>query len=861
MAKSSEETLQIEIIRIVAVYSLFGGLWIYLSDSFLGMIIHDPAVISRISIYKGLVFIALTATLLYVLISRYSKRISANIAKLNQSQLMLAQQKTLLNAVVEGTTDAVYIKDGAGRYLLANSAVAAFIKRPITDIIGQDDTHLFPRDEALVLMAKDQWVMAQSAPQMYEEQLTTPDGIRTFLSTKGPVFDADGVVTGLFGVARDITDWKRSDEALRESEARFRTLMENIPSVAVQGYTLDGTVVFWNRASELLYGYSAAEASGANLLDLIIPPEMHAGVTGAMQQMIETGEPIPAGELVLTRKNGSRVPVFSSHALVNPIGRKTELFCLDIDLTERKRAEEALIESEHRWKFAIEGSGDGVWDWNIATDEAKYSKRWKEMLGYSEEDILPVNQEWVDRIHPEDRNAVAGRMRAYLEGKTDIYVVEYRLRCKNESYKWILGRGMIVSRSEDNAPMRMVGTHTDITDRINIEKEHLKIAKFESLSLLAGGIAHDFNNILTGIMGNISFALLFLDATHKSHNPLTEAEKASVRATQLARQLLTFARGGEPVKKVMSLPHLVHETVSLVLHGSNVKATIEIPDSIYAVEADEGQMSQLFHNIIINATQAMPGGGTLNISAHNAILPNSNILSLPSGTYIRLTFTDHGCGIPESDLKNIFDPYFTTKSAGNGLGLASTQSIVSRHGGHIGVNSTVGRGTTFTIHLPALGETYSAYQADSVTQTMGEQRGGSILVMDDEEIIRDMTSEMLHHLGYQVATCENGREAIELYNAAIESGTPFSAVIMDLTIPGGMGGKEAAVQILASNPKACLIVSSGYSNDPIMSDYHSYGFSGAIAKPYKVMEFGQLLSSMVSVDASGNGARTGNSDV
>lgn len=381
----------------------------------------------------------------------------------------------------------------------------------------------------------------------------------------------------------------------------------------------------------------------------------------------------------------------------------------------------------------------------------------------------------------------------------------------------------------------------DITDRKEHENERLKVQKLESLGVLAGGIAHDFNNILTGVVGNISLAKMFVGDTHKAYKPLLGAEKASMRATELARQLLTFAKGGDPVKKVFSLKDLVNECVSLVLHGSNVKCTVDVPDSIHAIKADEGQISQAIHNIIINATQAMPGGGSLTLSARNEMLALNNSMKLPPGTYIRIACTDEGCGISDADQKKIFDPYFTTKVSGTGLGLASTHSIIIKHGGHIKVSSMVDKGTTFTIHLPSIGETFSEYKPVSVSQTVEYQNCGSILVMDDEEMIRDLAAAMLIEIGYDVTTCADGKEAVSHYLSARESGTPFSAVIMDLTIPGGMGGKETAKEILSIDPSAFLIVSSGYSNDPIMSNFSAYGFEGAIAKPYMISELAQVL--------------------
>ncbi len=657
------------------------------------------------------------------------------------------------------------------------------------------------------------------------------------------LFAAQVLIIGI--LSSNISKRKREEQsrliaeaALRESETRYADMINNIQDTFYRTDT-DGLLKVINPSGAALLGYESTD-------EMIGRPNssfwMYQEKRAEMLEIMKRDGTVKDYEVVLQRRDGSPVTVATtSNYYYDKDGHVLGVEGIFRDITERKRSEDELFRQNNLISTIIESASEAIFAKDTAGVYISINKAGARMLGLSVADvvgrtdaeILPT--EIADQFRKSDQQIVSEGVSSERE---EIGLLDGRLRTfLSHKTPWLDNSGKIIG---------IIGVSNDITDRKVHEKEQLKMEKLESLGVLAGGIAHDFNNILTGILGNISFAQMFLDTTHKSYKPLSEAEKASLRAGELAHQLLTFAKGGEPVKKVVSIQHIASEAVSFVLHGSNVKGIVNIPDSIHAINADEGQMSQVFHNIIINAAQAMPGGGNLDITAKNKILPVNNAMNLPAGNYVSLSFTDQGCGIPESDLINVFDPYFTTKPAGNGLGLASVHSIISKHGGHIGVTSVAGVGTTFTIHLPSIGATYAAHRIESVKQANDNHQGGSILVMDDEEMILSLINGMLEHLGYKVTKCLNGSDAIEKYKAAKDSETPFSVVIMDLTIPGGMGGKEAAGHILEIDPQACLIVSSGYSNDPIISDYKSYGFSGAVAKPYTVNELGKLLGSLKS---------------
>jgi len=389
----------------------------------------------------------------------------------------------------------------------------------------------------------------------------------------------------------------------------------------------------------------------------------------------------------------------------------------------------------------------------------------------------------------------------------------------------------------------IVGNFTDLTETKKMEREVINLQKLESIGILAGGIAHDFNNILTPIVGNINLMMIYTDAKDKIFQFLQEAEKATKQAKMLTQQLLTFAKGGAPILKTASIQQIIEEQVTFALRGSNSKSSFFIADDLWSVKIDEGQIGRVINNLIINADQAMPAGGTIKIHAENVILGQEQMVTLAEGKYVKLTLEDEGVGISPNYLDKIFDPYFTTKQQGSGLGLATCYSIVKRHNGHITAESQVGIGTAFHIYLPASEKKIQKNEKKAISPIPGK---GKVLVMDDERPIRVLATNMLKMLGYVVQTAEDGFKAIELYTKAKESDCPFDALIIDLTVPGGMGGKETIKKLREIDPGVKAIIASGYSNKPIMADYQKFGFKGVITKPYQMQQLSELLHSLIS---------------
>lgn len=374
-----------------------------------------------------------------------------------------------------------------------------------------------------------------------------------------------------------------------------------------------------------------------------------------------------------------------------------------------------------------------------------------------------------------------------------------------------------------------------------MQTELQKSKNLESLGLLAGGIAHDFNNILGVILGNISLASINISPEDtETLELLNNAEKASIRAKGLTRQLLTFSRGGNPVKSLESVEKIIKESATFVSHGSNVKCCYNFDKDLWPAEIDAGQVGQVIQNIIINAIQAMPDGGTITLDCHNFINNSDQIIPIKKGNYLKISIQDSGIGIPPELIDTIFDPYISTKQKGNGLGLAISRSIIIKHGGYITVDSQHGVSAIFTIYLPA-SNTCKPLQNIEDESDVTISAKGRILLMDDDKMIRNVVQRMLTAKGYTVLVATNGEEAVQLYKDTENSSNSIEFIILDLTVPGGMGGKEAAQKIHAINPDAKLIVSSGYSNDAVIANYKDFGFAACLVKPFQLDDLTRIL--------------------
>jgi len=653
-------------------------------------------------------------------------------------------------------------------------------------------------------------------------EVQSPKDGHWYYMVNSPIRNMDGTLSKL-SMIQDITHLKLAEEQLRFKSFTLDNLAEEIVWLTPECRILDV-----NRAACEKLGYSRDEllALSAWDIDPSYPQDackLHWGnlkLSGSLQF-----------QSTHRTKDGRSYPVEITANYLNHDGR--EYNCSIVrDISARQKLEKALQESEELFRTLCDSAPIGIFRGDGDGNYLYCNARWEEITGFSSAQIAGTG--WQEAVHPDDLEEVAKTwsQAAALGG---IYSHEHRQVTPQGKTIWVRVLASPV-RGQDGAVSGHVGTVEDITALRQASQEMLKAQKLESIGGLAGGIAHDFNNILTAILGNISLARFQMNDPKKVATRMEEAESAAARARDLTQQLLTFARGGEPVKQVIEVPGLLKEATSFALHGSNVGCAFAISGELWPVEADEGQLVQVIHNLVLNAVQAMPEGGVVTIGARNQGV-------LQHGGCVEISVSDTGAGIAEQHLERIFDPYFTTKQQGSGLGLASCYSIITKHGGTIRAESRQGQGSTLYVVLPASQQVLPS--RPSLGCAPLHQGSSRVLVMDDEEIVRVLAQAVLEQLGYQAVCAEDGAQAAELYLKAKEAGEPFSAVILDLTVPGGVGGREAIKLLLAIDPQVKAIVCSGYSSDPVMANHREYGFSAVLSKPYRPHDLSQVLQGLL----------------
>ncbi|MCK5126147.1 MAG: PAS domain S-box protein [candidate division Zixibacteria bacterium] len=627
---------------------------------------------------------------------------------------------------------------------------------------------------------------------------------------------------------------------VQQSEERLELALESAGLGLWDHYFKTGTVYRSDYWSEML-GYSPQEIDSMveSWKELIHPDDLEYSNKVALDH--EAGViSIYSVEHRMKTKSGEYKWILNWGKIVerdldgNPI-RATGTH---LDITERKRAEEALKESEEKYRGIIDNISIGILLLDNNLIPVSVNSQMKSWFPGIEERKKPICDYVFTGLNVDKKCAYCPAEFTFKDGNVHESILKIQVKEEEKSFRIVTSP----IRNQAGAISYVIELVEDITDKLRAEEDLAKADKLESIGVLAGGIAHDFNNILTAILGNISLARIELKEGSDVSDLLKEVELATVRAKDLTQQLLTFSKGGTPVKKAISIIEIIKDSANFALHGSNVKLDYNFPNDLFSVEVDEGQISQVISNLVINADQAMPEGGVITIECTNDSINEDSDIPIKPGDYVCIRIKDEGTGIPESHINKIFDPFFTTKQSGSGLGLATTYSIVRSHFGHIMVESEANVGTVFSLYLPATKLIVTKTDNDYSSIPMGF---GSVLIVDDEDAVLRMARIVLKKLGYSPLTAHDGREAIDIYKKSIEYGEPVDIVIMDLTIPGGMGGKEAIIELKKIDPDVTAIVSSGYSNDPLMANYKSFGFVASVAKPYKAGDLGAVLQSIL----------------
>jgi two-component system, cell cycle sensor histidine kinase and response regulator CckA len=687
-----------------------------------------------------------------------------------------------------------------------------------------------------------------------EYRAIRPSGEVVWLANCGHMeYDASGKPLRVIGTVQDITERKCAEAALQHSQAMLQSVVASALD-AVIVMSGQGIVALWNVAAERMFGYTADEAIGKPLHELIAPASVHSELQVGMAGFRMSGEGSVVGqtrEMVARRKDGSEFLVELSVAPVSCPGTWQAVGVVR-DITERKRAELALRESEQRWQFALEGSGDGVWDWDVATNTAYHSRQDLALLNLEGSELPYQRRELEERIHPDDRERFVTVWERHLAGVTPSYACEYRLRSADGTYKWILGRGKAIARDTEGRPLRVIGTHTDLTalktaeaEREKLRAQFLQAQKMESIGRLAGGVAHDFNNLLTVINGYSGLALKQLGTGDPLRETVEEIYRAGERATGLVRQLLAFSRTQVLKQEYLDVNELIGDMQRMVrrLMREDVEIVTRLTPSLDAVQADRHQMEQAILNLAINARDAMPHGGTVTIETgrerREGTCAQCHINIVP-GMYVRITIRDTGTGIGEDARQHMFEPFFTTKEVGQGtgLGLATVQGIVIQSGGHISFESALNEGTAFHIYLPAV-ERKAPEELETAVAALPARGHETVLLVEDQSDVRRFCVRVLENRGYRVMQAPGGEAALLLLGTRT-----VDLLITDLIMPQ-VNGRELAERARLMQPRIRVLFISGYSGDTLAGYEEQVSAQTFIQKPFDAQSLAEKVRAVL----------------
>ena len=717
---------------------------------------------------------------------------------------------------------------------------------------GKDISSLVSADTGETLMADIRQMLAtfeKSEVSVYEVRASAASHERIVKTSALALLAFLAVALLVFSNSFSFVLVRRQLVKLEGVETRIRSIIENILDGMI-AVNEEGAICSMNPAAEKMFGCRDNEMVGHSFTKLV--PKTYASeldtkpVACAWEQITKrTGSTTLA--VGRTRKHVT-FPIEISLSEMEVDNEKLYVAMVR-DVTERKRFEQEIAAEKESLAVTLRSIGDGVITTDIQGKVLMINNEAERLTGWPSNEAVGQPLKSVFNIAID----LAAQARAQRSGYRNeahsilLSLPENATLTSRDSVERIIEQVASPIRDSKNEVAGVVLVFRDITERQRNETERRKAETLEQLGLLAGGIAHDFNNLLTAIIGNISLASLLLPVDDEMTTRLNDAKNASMRARDLAQQLLTFARGGAPMKKTASIGKLIQDTVSFSLRGSHNRSEFHFGADLSPAEIDPGQISQVIANLVVNSDQAMPNGGSLRVSCENFRYNSATTPVIPDlapGDYIRISIRDEGVGIPDQYLKRIFDPYFTTKPKGNGLGLATTYSIIKNHNGLITVESEVHVGSTFTLYLPASVHQELPVEASRpITETITGT--GRVLVVDDEEAIRALVEFTLNRLGYKVTQAASALEGVNIYRERFEAGERFDAVILDLTLPGGMGGKEALKKLIEIDPTVNAIVSSGYATDATMSRYQDFGFRGVIAKPYEAAELGKIVHDVI----------------